>query len=243
MLTHNRRCKTATTPVTRIGCEPGEWGLDAHNPNQARIGTSVTNGLRGMIPLGARDAATGLNFRYPRPEITDLRDVHLDINPSYELEQNLWQLGVDHRFEQATLSFIGGYQDWELRIEEDTDWLVGHELAATAENPDGFWPVSVLPPGRNALDGPVCNFNAVQAGVLGGCVLDPSQTRYSWYGQQRDWRDFYTAEVRLRTDFDGRFLVLGHIADVYGDTTTSTIVDTRGELAPFDVDGQVSLYR
>ena len=74
MLTHNRRCQTALSPATRTGCEPGEFALGAHNPNQARLGTSVANGLRGVIPLGARDAETGLVFRYPRPDITNLRD-------------------------------------------------------------------------------------------------------------------------------------------------------------------------
>jgi outer membrane receptor protein involved in Fe transport len=212
MLTHNRRCKTALRPTTRTGCEPGEWGLEPNNPNQARFQTSITNGLRGVIPLGARDAETGLTFAYPRPEITNLRDVHIDFAPVYEFEQNLWQLGASHDFDWATLSFIGSYQDWRLRTLQDVDWSVGHELAPIPENPSGLYPVSALPEGKNPLDGPECNVNEAQFGVLGGCVLDPNVTRQFWYGERREWRDFYSAELRLRSDLDGRvnFLIGGN---------------------------------
>ncbi len=212
MLTHNRRCKTALRPTTRTGCEPGEWGLEPNNPNQARFQTSITNGLRGVIPLGARDAETGLTFAYPRPEITNLRDVHIDFAPVYEFEQNLWQLGASHDFDWATLSFIGSYQDWRLRTLQDNDWSVGHELAPIPENPSGLYPVSALPEGKNPLDGPECNVNEAQFGVLGGCVLDPNVTRQFWYGERREWRDFYSAELRLRSDLDGRvnFLIGGN---------------------------------
>jgi len=209
MQTHNRRCKTALAPVTRVGCEPGAWGLEPSNPNQARIDTSITNGLRGVVPLGARDAETGLVFRYPRPEITNLREVHLDLTPVHEFAQNLWQLGASHDFDWAKASFIGGYQKWRLRRLSDDDWSVGHELAPIAENPSGLYPVSVLPPGRSPLDGPVCNVNKAELGVLGGCVLDPNMTREFWYSEEREWRDFYSAELRLRSDLEGRvnFLV------------------------------------
>ena len=86
---------------------------------------------------------------------------------------------------------------------------MAHELAAIPENPGGLYPISALPAGKNPLDGPECNVNAAQAGSLGGCVLDPNLTREFWYGDDREWRDTYTAEVRLRSDLDGRinFLV------------------------------------
>jgi outer membrane receptor protein involved in Fe transport len=212
MVTHNRRCKTALAPTTRIGCEPGEWGLEPNNPNQSRFQTSITNGLRGVIPLGARDAETGLVFRYPRPEITDLRDVHIDFAPVYEFEQDLWQLGASHDLGWATVNFTGSYQKWRLRILEDDDWSVGHELAPIAENPSGLYPVSVLPEGTNPLQGPVCNANEAQFGVLGGCVMDPNLTRQFWYSEERDWRDYYSTELRLRTELDGRvnFLIGGN---------------------------------
>jgi iron complex outermembrane receptor protein len=220
MLTHNRRCKTALSPATRTGCEPGEFALGAHNPNQARVGTAVANGLRGVIPLGARDAESGLVFRYPRPDITNLRDVHIDLVPTYEFEQNLWQLGASHEFDWAELSFVGGYQEWRLHTLRDNDFSVGHELAAVPENPTGRWPVSALPEGKNPLDGPECNVNEAQGGVLGGCVLDPNLTRQFWYADARDQRDFYTAEIRLRSDLEGRvnFLVGANyqFSDAYG---------------------------
>ena len=217
MLTHNRRCVTAVAPVTRAGCEPGVWGLGAQNPNQPRATTALSNGLRGVIPLGARDAETGLTFRYPRPEIDDLREVHIDLAPTYEFEQDLWQLGASHDFDWATVSFLGGYQDWELRTVRDSDWQVGHEMAAIPQNPSGFWPVATYPGGKNRLNHPVCNINEARGGVLGGCVLDPEMTREFWYGDGTESRDFYSAELRLHTHLEGRFNILVGANYMYSD--------------------------
>ncbi len=204
LLWHNRLCKTAQMPVTRAGCEPGEFGLEAHNPNQPRINTFLANGLRGMIPLGARDAETGLVFRYPRPVITDLRDVHVDIAPIYEYQQDLFQIGASHGLDWGEFSFLGGYQDWRLRSVYDHDWSVGHELAAIPENPSGLWPVAKLPDVEDPLDGPVCNVNAGQVGVLGGCVY-ASPSREMWRSETRKSREAYSLELRLRSTSDGRF--------------------------------------
>ncbi len=205
MFTQNRLCKTALTPAPRDGCEPGEFGLEARNPNYSRLETAVSNGIRGIIPLGARDASTGLIFRYPRPVINDLRDVHLDLAPSYEFDQDLFQLGLRHALDWGELSINGSYQEWDWLAIHDGDWEVGHELAAIPENPSGLWPISSVPDGTEPFDTAVCNYNDGQAGYLGGCIFDDTLTRQFSYTEGRKHREFYTTEIKLRSSLDGRF--------------------------------------
>ena len=92
---------------------PREFGLDMRNPSAAPLG--LQNGVRGVIPLGARDAETGLVFRYPRPAFDDLREAHVDFTPQYALEQDLWQLHVVHEADRATVTLNAGYQEWTRR--------------------------------------------------------------------------------------------------------------------------------
>jgi len=208
MITHNRRCKTAVAPVTRTGCEPGQFGLEAHNPNQARVNTAIANGLLGVTPLGARDADSGLEFRYPRPAIQDLREVHLDGETAYELDQELWQLNAVHTLDWGSFHIVGSYQEWDTVNAWDEDWGVGHELAAIPENPSGLWPVSWQPPDSFPPEGPVCDVSQGLGGALGGCVLDPNTTRQSWNLGSIEEQEFYSLELRFRSDFDGPLNVL-----------------------------------
>lgn len=80
--------------------------LELRNPSASD--RSLQNGARGIIPLGARDADTGLVFRYPRPKIDDLRHVHSDFEPEYELAQDLWQLELRHEVDWANVIITGG---------------------------------------------------------------------------------------------------------------------------------------
>ena len=246
MFTHNRLCKTALTPAPRDGCEPGEFGLEARNPNFSRKDTAVSNGILGIIPLGARDASTGLVFRYPRPQINDLRDVHVDLAPSYEFDQGLFQVGLRHAFDWGELNINGSYQEWDWQSIQDSDWAVGHELAAIPENPSGVWPISSAPGGTEPFDTAVCNYNDGQAGYLGGCVFDDTLTRQFGYNDNRRHQEYYSMEVRFRSSFDGRWNFLiganyqnsdGDGAGFGGDNDFFELSSRVGQLIPagFDI--------
>jgi len=200
----NNLCAASTIPVQP--CETGVFGLDAANP--AAITFAFDNGLRGLVAPGAQDAATGLVYRYPRPEITRLLDVHVDHEPDTRLEQNIWQLAAQHQFDWGTVSLIGGHQEWTFSSSIDTDWSVGHELNPIAEVPDGIYAVSSIPGGRNGLTGDECNLQAGQAGYLGGCTLRDDLSRSYWYGETVEDRDQWSVELKLRTEREGRLNVL-----------------------------------
>ena len=201
-LTHQLLCKTGLTPAApSFGCEPGQFGLELRNPSANPVG--MQNGVRGVIPLGARDASTGLTYRYPRPAIADLRAVHLDFEPEYKLKQNIWQLGVQHEVDWATFTLNGGYQKWTRHDAFDQDGGVGHVLGATTRNPSGLWPVSRIPDGVNGLSDPACNVEAGLAGTLGGCVLEPDLTRSFGYFDNDEQRKQWSGEIRMRTQLEG----------------------------------------
>ena len=121
MFVHNQVCKTS--PVPADGCVPGEYALEPFHPQTIAVGASP--GRFGIIPLGAGSADTGLSYEYPRPEITDLRKVHVDYEPNYHFDQDLWQMGLSHAFESARVGLVAGYQDWTWQSSHDADWSVG----------------------------------------------------------------------------------------------------------------------
>ncbi|MEE8307712.1 MAG: TonB-dependent receptor plug domain-containing protein, partial [Gammaproteobacteria bacterium] len=149
--THNVLCRTALVGAGITGCEPGEFGLEPANPSAAIY--ALTYALRGVTVQGARDAETGLVYQYPRPLITNLRDVHIDLGPTYELEQDLWQLSFRHQFDWGEVSLSGGYQQWSRRSSVDDDNAVGHDLNPIAAAPGGVFPVSAVPAGINGVSG------------------------------------------------------------------------------------------
>ena len=211
MFVHNRVCKTS--PVPADACVPGEFALE---PAHAAYTVGTVPGRLGIVPLGAGSAETGLTYQYPRPEITDLRKVHIDYEPAYRFDQDLWQLGVSHEFDRARLSFIAGYQDWTWRASRDLDWSVGPRLSAIPGNPTGLWPVSTFPDGVNGLHSADCNVDEGLGGVNGGCLFDAGLDRLFGYADADEERDQWSFEVKLRTDLEGRFNLL--VGAIYQDS-------------------------
>ena len=117
----NQICKT--NPLPTYACVPDEFGLEAPNPS-ANVGGRFL-GLFGAIPLGASDAASGLNFDFPRPEL-ELRDQHTDFEPVYEFESETWMLGARQEFDHIDVSFVGSYREFTLLAQQDLYRDVGY---------------------------------------------------------------------------------------------------------------------
>lgn len=197
-------CKTGRTPAN--ACEPGELAFEPSNPNGGSgfaFNNTGPNTEPRFYPLGARDATTGLTYDYPRPEITNPRDVHIDFAPDYELKQDLWQFGIVHDFGSVQLDLAGGYQQWTRHHAYDKDFSVGFRINPNALRSDGLWPISFVPDGVDGLSAPGCALDELQAGTFGGCALEPS-SRHFIYQDNDEEREHWSVEAKLRTELDGR---------------------------------------
>lgn len=208
----NQICKTNPLPTT--ACVPDEFGLEPVHPSASSFG--IAAGLNGLIPLGARDATTGLNFDFPRPPL-GLRDQHTDFEPVFELDGNLWIAGLEHSTGWAEFSVLGSRQKTTLLSLQDRYMDVGYTLNPTASNPSGLWPTSQPPttdPG-NPFSGP-CDLLAGEGGIHGGCIVDADLTRFFTYDQVGSHTRVWTLEGKVATDFDGAFN--GLLGAQYSDT-------------------------
>ena len=197
----NQVCKQHELP--NLGCEPDEFGLDPILPG-AQVG-GLSAAAVGAIPVGAKDAATGLIYEFPRPEL-DLREQHTDFNPVFEFEEDAWLLGVDWALDAVTLSLAGSYFDTSWLSQQDFNADVGYLLNPTAENPSGLWPTSAPSGGPGALrGGGPCDLESGRAGVFGPCTINPDLNRAFQFDQSAADKEFWSAELRARSDLDGRF--------------------------------------
>ena len=216
----NQICKT--NPLPTLGCVPDEFALEAPNPS-ANIGGRFL-GQFGAIPLGASDAATGLDFDFARPEL-GLRDQHTDFEPVYEFDSDTWILGAEHTFEQVDLSLIASYREFTLLSQQDLYMDVGYTLAANPLVPSGLWPTSQ--PSTNPQDpfGGPCPLISGVGGVVGGCILDVNQTRAFSYDQAGRDTEAWTAEIKIASRFEGpvNFLLGGqYVSRNAGDSYSQT---------------------
>jgi outer membrane receptor protein involved in Fe transport len=194
----NQICKT--NPLPTSGCIPDEFALEAPNPS-ANIGGRFL-GLFGGIPLGASDAATGLEFDFPRPEL-GLRDQHTDFEPVYEYDSDTWLLGAEHRFDQMDVSLIASYREFTLLAQQDLYMDVGYTLAANPLVPTGLWPTSQASTDPTDPFGGPCPLISGVGGVVGGCILDVDQTRAFSYDQAGLDTEAWTTEIKIASRFDG----------------------------------------
>ena len=199
----NQICKTSISPAN--ACQPGEFGIEPKNVANWPIG--INNGIRGLTTLGARDAETGLVFKYPRPEISNPRHVHLDQEPHFVSENNTWQLDLRHELNWGELSLAASHVNSQGDVVVDNEPAVGPELNAIPEVPDGLYPVSAVPPGIDGLSGEECNVDAGLVGTWGGCIFDTFSRIYG-QGDGRNDSKFWSAELKLRTQLEGRFNLL-----------------------------------
>ena len=196
-------CKQSALPVN-AGCEPNQFGRDRSHPSTNSIG--ILMGLEGIIPLGARDAATGLQFDFPRPEL-NAREVHWDGNAHWNLDEEVWAFGLDWESDRWRLSATGGYQqtDWRTTYPNPArGFPEPFRIGASSANPSALWPTSAFPGPTGFLrtDGE-CNIDAYQAGAHGGCIADVDQMRTSGFALFQDQLEYWTLEAKLHSTFEG----------------------------------------
>ncbi len=193
-------CKQSALPVN-LGCEPNGFGRDLAHPGQGFLAVGMA--LQGMIPLGARDASTGLNYEYPRPKL-DAREVHADGNFDWILREDIWNVGFERAEERWTWDVVGGYQRTRFRGEgpnSSRNYPIGFSLGTTDENPTGLWPTSAFPTSYDTLrTTPGCEWDAYRAGPLGGCIAGAPQTRGVAYVVTDSKTEYWFAETKLRTE-------------------------------------------
>ena len=145
----------------------------------------------------------GLEFEFPRPPL-DLREVHWDGNPEWELEETIWAFGLSWEWKTWQLDVGGGFQHTDWRdVRPDSPFSfnqAGIRLGPTPQNPDALWPTSAP---TSSLRGDECNVDAYQLGVLGGCIADLSQTRAVSRRVTQDDLEYRTLEIKLRSDLGG----------------------------------------
>jgi outer membrane receptor protein involved in Fe transport len=190
----NQVCSKSDLPT--LGCKPDEFGLEGVHPG-ATFDQLIAGGA-GAVPLGARDADTGLTFDYPRPRL-GLRDQHTDVNPVFDHEEDAWLLGIEQSFKAFDVGLYGSYFETSGRRGGDYYADVGYRLNATAQNPGGLWPTS-LP----RVTAP-CDLQSGDAGVAGGCMLNDDLDRTFAYREGSADDTTWSVEVRLRSNLSGRF--------------------------------------
>ncbi|MCB1683053.1 MAG: TonB-dependent receptor [Pseudomonadales bacterium] len=217
----NQVCVTNLLPTT--GCQPNAFGFE--QPHLGSTTGGIFGGTAGALPLGVRgdeSSLPGLNYDYPRPAGMGFRDMHTDLEPVFEQEEDIFAAGFDYEFEHFDLGILGAYQETEYLSRQDYQMNVGPTLNPTAQNPTGLWPTSE-PAGRAGDDwraGP-CNLNDGTAGVEGGCVLPVDQSRIFAYDQADARSEYWTLEVKAASRLDGPFnFIFGanaYDAESYGD--------------------------
>lgn len=202
----NQICQTNPLPLQ--GCLPNGFGFE--QPHQGTTTGGIFGGFFGALPFG--DPAPASDFA--RPEL-GFRDMHTDYEPIFQENEELWTAGFTYEFEQYTLSVLGGYQEREYLARQDYNMDVG----ATFQSLPSLLPGNpvLLPPGTlfpttapaggagEDWTNPQCNYNDGTSGLRGGCVTDADETRVFSYDQASFTSEYWTAEVKLQSSFDGPF--------------------------------------
>ncbi len=199
----NQICERNTIPT--IGCKPNGFGFDG--PHAGTTTGGIFGGLNGAVLLG--DPTPSKAFE--RPGNGGFREMHTDMEPVYQYEEDLWTTAFFYDTENYTYSIQAGYQESEFLSRQDYNMDVGFDLFATPLNPQGLWPTSdpVRKAGGEWTD-PNCNYNDGTAGIFGGCILDVDQTRVFAYDQATDKSEYFTVEAKVQSAFTGPFnFILG----------------------------------
>ncbi|MEH6558165.1 MAG: TonB-dependent receptor [Oceanicoccus sp.] len=123
-----------------LGCLPGSLGYDS--PNGAATITGSLIGLIGgatSLPFPADDYA---NTNNPK----DLRKVNMDFKPTYEADETVTSLEINHDIGDLTLTSVTGYSDSSFNGRDDYDKAVASEawpIPVTMALPNGYDDITV----------------------------------------------------------------------------------------------------
>ena len=194
----NQVCERNTIPT--IGCLPNGFGFEA--PHAGTTTGGIYGGLNGAVLLGDPTPTKAFN----PPTSGGFREMHTDLEPTYDYQEDLFTAGFFYDFENYSVSLLAGYQETEYLSRQDYNMDVGFNLYATPQNPAGLWPTSEpAPEAGGEWTNADCNYNDGTAGIYGGCILDVDQTRVFAYDQATSESEYLTLEAKLQSVYDGPF--------------------------------------
>ena len=129
-----------TDPDGILGCLPGSLGSDSPNGQ-----STITGSLLGLLTAGTpftfpvNDYANTVNP-------SDSRKVNMDFTPTYEAEETVTSLEINHDFGNLTLTSVTGYSDSYFNARDDYDKAVASEVwptSVTMALPNGYEDITV----------------------------------------------------------------------------------------------------
>jgi iron complex outermembrane receptor protein len=231
----NQICQTNALPLQ--GCVPGGFGFES--PHMGTTTGGIFGGFFGALPFGAPAPASD----FERPQL-GFRSMHTDFEPIFENNEELWTGGFTYDFDNYSVSVIGAYQETDYLARQDYNMDVGATFLSLPSLIPGnpvLFPAGTLfpttaPAGRAGEDwtNPQCNYNDGTSGLRGGCVTDADETRVFSYDQASSTSEYWTAEVKLQSQLDGKFNFLvgysaydaGNSGDYYVFSNTLDILAT-----------------
>ena len=237
----NQVCVTNEVPLQ--GCVPGAYGFEG--PHLGTTTGGIFGGAFGALIFGDKGNAhpgTLTQYDYARPQ-TGLRTMHTDFEPVYEVDEDVWSMGIDYRMNNHKISLLGAYQESDSLFQQDYNMDVGATLLTAETNPASIvgalglmsYPTSAMA-GRagDEWTNERCNYNDGTSGVPGGCILDASQSRIFTIDQADNKSEYWTVELRVASELDGplNYLVgvsaydAGGSGDYYVNSNTLDLLGT-----------------
>ena len=180
-------------PSGLLGCLPDSLAFEKPNPS-----SQLSNILASDSVLGPLGIFT-LGSNNPGEEPRDMRKVYSDLDPTYEADETLITLDLEHQLDNHTLALVAGYQDTTVYSRMDYTWNVGAPL----EVPALF---AALAPETYATmfsEGlPLSAPSSTATGSVGGHISYVPQGLESFDQSNRD-SEQYSIEARIQSDYDG----------------------------------------
>ena len=194
----NQVCEQNALPTS--GCTADGFGWDT--PHIGATTAGIFAGAAGALPFGVPDG----EYDYPRPDITDFRQIHTDFQPIYRQDEEIWAFGLDFDVGDLSATFAGARRDSDFLAQQDYSMDVGALLGPTPANPTGAWPVSrpVGGAGEEWLS-EECNVLDGTSGLRGGCRLGVAQNRVFAFDQIDSITESWTVEAKVHSNYDGAF--------------------------------------
>ena len=195
----NQVCKR--NPLPTSGCLADEFGFETPNLTASVMG--IFAGAAGALPLGA-DGSDSALYDFPRPRINGFREMHTDLEPRFEQDEEAWAFGFRYDFDTVTATLLGAHRTAIESYLQDYTMDVGARFLPTAYNPANVWPVSApggpASGGADWLGGP-CAIQAGNTGALGGCALGMGLARAFTYDHPATEEEYWTVEGKISSAF------------------------------------------
>ncbi len=224
-------------PLPTQGCLPNGFGFES--PHQGTTTGGIFGGFFGALAFGAPNNPND----FVRPEV-GFRSMHTDYEPIFQNNEELWTAGFTYEFEDYTLSILGGYQETDYLARQDYNMDVGSTFQSLPSLlpgnpvllPPGTPFPTTAPAGRAGEDwtNPQCNYNDGTSGLRGGCVTNADESRIFSYDQSSSILEYWTAEAKIQSNYDGKFNFLvgisaydsGYSSDYYVFSNTLDLLGT-----------------